>query len=145
MKEVKIEIPDGYEIDQEKSTFEKIVFKPCMKVDSVEAACRALGECDKDVKELRKLQKAGCDCVLQSLVVAIKSFNEGWEPDWNNSNQYKYMAYYNMGGGAPTFDGWAFHHSYSYVPSRLCFPTKEKVEEFVKIKEFNNLYIKYLM
>jgi hypothetical protein len=57
MKEVKIEIPNGYEIDQEKSTFEKIVFKPCTKVDSVEAACRALGECDKDVKELRKASK----------------------------------------------------------------------------------------
>lgn len=30
-KEVKIEIPDGYEIDKEKSTFEKIVFKPVVK------------------------------------------------------------------------------------------------------------------
>ena len=27
MKEFKIEIPEGYEIDKEKSTFEKIVFK----------------------------------------------------------------------------------------------------------------------
>ena len=26
-KELKIQIPDGYEIDKEKSTFEKIVFK----------------------------------------------------------------------------------------------------------------------
>ena len=26
-KEVKIEIPQGYEIDRQKSTFEKIVFK----------------------------------------------------------------------------------------------------------------------
>lgn len=26
-KELKIEIPDGYEIDRENSTFEKIVFK----------------------------------------------------------------------------------------------------------------------
>ena len=27
MKELKIEVPQGYEIDKEKSTFEKIVFK----------------------------------------------------------------------------------------------------------------------
>lgn len=27
MKELKIEVPEGYEIDKEKSTFEKIVFK----------------------------------------------------------------------------------------------------------------------
>lgn len=30
-KEVKIEIPKGYEIDKENSTFEKIVFKPIVK------------------------------------------------------------------------------------------------------------------
>lgn len=30
-KEVKIEIPEGYEIDKENSTFEKIVFKPIVK------------------------------------------------------------------------------------------------------------------
>ena len=34
-KEIKINIPDGYEIDKEKSTFEKIVFK---KVELVNKA-----------------------------------------------------------------------------------------------------------
>lgn len=32
MKEFKVEIPEGYEIDKEKSTFEKIVFKKKEKV-----------------------------------------------------------------------------------------------------------------
>ena len=30
-KELKIEVPQGYEIDKEKSTFEKIVFKKRLK------------------------------------------------------------------------------------------------------------------
>jgi hypothetical protein len=77
--------------------------------------------------------------------VAIKAFNEGWEPNWNDHNQNKYVVYYSMGGGTPTFLDWDCRLSHSPVPSRLCFPTKEKAEEFVKIKEFNNLYIKYLM
>lgn len=33
MKEVKIEIPEGYEIDKEKSSFEKIVFKKKVEVN----------------------------------------------------------------------------------------------------------------
>ena len=33
MKELKIEIPDGYEIDKEKSSFEKIVFKKKIEVN----------------------------------------------------------------------------------------------------------------
>ena len=33
MKELKIEIPDGYEIDKEKSSFEKIVFKKKVEVN----------------------------------------------------------------------------------------------------------------
>ena len=28
MKELKIEVPEGYEVDKEKSTFERIIFKP---------------------------------------------------------------------------------------------------------------------
>ena len=30
-RELKIEVPDGYEIDKEKSTFEKIIFKKVEK------------------------------------------------------------------------------------------------------------------
>ena len=41
MKEFKVEIPEGYEIDKEKSTFEKIVFK---KQDSV--------NCWEDIKQI---------------------------------------------------------------------------------------------
>lgn len=41
MKELKIQIPEGYEIDKEKSTFEKIVFKPIdNKPRSWEEYCR---------------------------------------------------------------------------------------------------------
>lgn len=38
-KELKIEIPDGYEIDKENSTFERIIFKPIKKDITYEDVC----------------------------------------------------------------------------------------------------------
>lgn len=145
MKSIKIEVPKGYEIDEKKSTFENIVFKPCKKViDSVEAACEVLGECDEDVKELRKLECAGCDTTFQSLVVGVKAFNEGWEPNWNDSKECKYFAYYLMNKKVPAFGDALYNDSVASVPTRLCFSSRSKVEEFVNIKEFSDLYIKCL-
>lgn len=43
MKELKIEIPEGYEIDKEKSSFEKIVFKKKIEVNCWEDLKRVTG------------------------------------------------------------------------------------------------------
>ena len=43
MKGLKIEIPDGYEIDKEKSSFEKIVFKKKVEVNCWEDLKRVTG------------------------------------------------------------------------------------------------------
>lgn len=43
MKELKIEIPEGYEIDKEKSSFEKIVFKKKIEVNCWEDLKHASG------------------------------------------------------------------------------------------------------
>lgn len=43
MKELKIEIPEGYEIDKEKSSFEKIVFKKKNEVNCWEDLKRVTG------------------------------------------------------------------------------------------------------
>lgn len=43
-KEVKIQIPEGYEIDKEKSTFELIRFKPIKKFITYEDVCNKIFE-----------------------------------------------------------------------------------------------------
>lgn len=43
MKELKIEIPEGYEIDKEKSSFEKIVFKKKTEINCWEDLKRVIG------------------------------------------------------------------------------------------------------
>lgn len=42
MKEFKVQIPKGYEIDKEKSTFENIVFKPINENITYDAICDSL-------------------------------------------------------------------------------------------------------
>lgn len=48
-KEIKIEIPEGYEIDKEKSTFENIVFKKKKTVNCWEDLLRVVGVYINDV------------------------------------------------------------------------------------------------
>jgi hypothetical protein len=103
-KEIKIECPEGFEIDKEKSTFEKIVFKKKEK------------SLPKSWIEFAKLQECnhtfhlGCEILnyngyssvfvpdkyataiaeLNKLIRLRDYYNDGWEPDWKNQHQDKY-------------------------------------------------------
>lgn len=57
-----------------------------------------------------------------------QAFNEGWVPDWTNSNQGKYYPWFKMsspsGGGFSYFD-YASWRTDSGVGSRLCFKSSD--------------------
>lgn len=58
-----------------------------------------------------------------------KVLNEGWEPDWSNSNQYKYYPWFKMNSGSGlSSDDFDFDNSLSIVGSRLCFKSRELAE-----------------
>lgn len=117
-KEFKIQVPEGYEIDKENSTFERIKFKPIEKVKTYE-----------DVAEKLFLNKgiffidiSGCidyyKCILLSnyeypnnytsekqakkllainkLMNVAKYLNGNWKPNWN-SGASKYFLFINQG------------------------------------------------
>lgn len=110
-KEIKIEIPEGYEIDKENSTFECIKFKK--KELTYEDISKALFE----GKEIFYTNSAGralryfCmeewyipnNCIskkqaekllaINKLMNVAKYLNEGWTPDWNMNTQNKYYFY----------------------------------------------------
>jgi hypothetical protein len=54
------------------------------------------------------------------LKIIIKALNEGWVPDWNNSNQLKYFNYFNMKGGFSYFYTY-YYATNTIVPSALLF------------------------
>jgi hypothetical protein len=73
--------------------------------------------------------------------------NEGWFPDWDNSNEYKYYPWFYMdskagSGFGRSCDVYVCGDSYSVVGSRLCF----KSEELAKYAatQFINEYRDYM-
>lgn len=55
-------------------------------------------------------------------------FNEGWLPDWTNSNEYKYYPYFKMGSSSGvgfSFLDYVRWSTCSGIGSRLCFKSRE--------------------
>lgn len=112
-KELKIEIPQGYEIDEEKSTFKKIVFKKIKEKLTYEKIASKLFEYEDhyytNADGIIKETSIGWSCpnaapteyqlqrllALNKLMNVAHYLNDGWEPDWKKATQYKYFMYYN--------------------------------------------------
>ena len=80
------------------------------------------------------------------LKLIAKVLNEGWRPNWNNSNEYKWYPYFNSGSGS----GFCFSstnclctNAAAGVGSRLCFKD-EKTAEYAG-KTFRETYKSLLM
>ena len=56
-----------------------------------------------------------------------KALNEDWEPDWDDSNEYKYYPWFDMrsSGGGFSFSDYGYGRTDSIVGSRLCFKSYE--------------------
>lgn len=65
MKELKIEIPEGYEIDREKASFEKIVFKKKVEVN-----------CWEDLKRVTGVYITDSNCIVPAAVGLVKLHNQ---------------------------------------------------------------------
>jgi hypothetical protein len=115
-KEIKINVPDGYKIDKENSTFECIKFKPIVKElpKTWEEYCkthpRRKEECwineisgiinitnanfkrdpnvDKNLFPNEEYAKAML--ALCQLIQLRDCYNDGWVPDWSNDTSFKY-------------------------------------------------------
>jgi hypothetical protein len=111
-KELKIEIPKGYEIDKENSTFEKIVFKKVEEKLTYEKIANKLFQykehyyMDSNSNIMKsslcwkypnvaptkhQLQRL---LAINKLMNVAHYLNDGWEPDWNDNEQEKFYIYY---------------------------------------------------
>lgn len=113
MKEMKIIPPEGYEIDKEQSSFEKIVFKKVEEKLTYEKIADKLftNEDHYYIDEDGNIIKShiGWQCpnvaptehqlqrllALNKLINVAHYLNDGWEPDWEDVNEHKYFLYYN--------------------------------------------------
>ena len=108
-KELKIEVPQGYEIDKEKSTFEKIVFKKVEKelpksweeldivkgfyVNSLSEIAETGEEtCAEEYNRNTFPTKEEAEAVLAlaQLCQLRDRYNDGWKPNWRTGSEIKY-------------------------------------------------------
>jgi len=152
VKEVRIEVPEGYEIDKENSTFEKIVFKMiksrypesweeyCLNqkecyhtmsnysIQSLRSA-GLLNEADKDSYPTRELADASialCQLLhLKSAWIHQWSVDNGLKKDWKYDPTSD-LKYYSITDTITGVDVVAFIR----YPRVLSFPTLELAEKF---------------
>jgi hypothetical protein len=110
MKTFKIEVPNGYEIDKEKSTFENIVFKEVKKelpetwqelrsikgaytISNIvhETAFLFAESGNKNVFATK--EQAEASLALAQLSQLREVYRNGWKPDWTDGN-YKYCIFF---------------------------------------------------
>jgi len=149
METLKIEIPAGYEVDNFDPSTGEIKFR----------------EKPKDIKERIKtfadvLKYFGIDETyfneqnedLESDVVAyrkvkliVKALNEGWTPDWSDSDQYKYFPWFNMGsssGAGFSYDVYVCWFTVSLVGSRHCFKNRDLAK--YAGQQFESIYKEFM-
>lgn len=145
IKEVKIQVPEGYEIDKENSTFENIVFKEigskysktweefCGKnkiVDSesyidtssnIGLSCSSFrgAQCDKNLIPYKFAKPMLA--LMQLLTIREKEYTKGWEPLWA-SDKVKYCISY--------IKTKSFVGEFYQTNRILSFPSKEMAETF---------------
>ena len=102
------------------------------RVKSIEDAIRELGNNDVEVIQLNRMKSIGLQNHIignQELIVIAKALNEGWQPDWQNDNEYKYFPWFDMdnssSAGRFSFGDAGLLRSASCVGSRLCFKSRE--------------------
>ena len=111
-------------------------------IKSFEDACEVLEINPNDV--FSKIDTKD-EIAYKKLKIIIKAINNGWTPDWANSNQYKYYTwFYVLSSGS----GFSDTHcnctlTITYVGSRLCVDSKDKALYIAE--QFKDLYEDYLL
>ena len=113
-------------------------------IKTYEDACEKLGMSSKNpivLNILPELKKA--TIAHYKLMVIFKAINNGWIPNWGDTNEYKYYPYKEFASSGLGFSGscCACHFSYSFsvVGSRLCTYSSD-ISNYIT-EQFNGLYL----
>ena len=111
-------------------------------IKSFEDACEVLEINPNDV--FSKIDTKD-EIAYKKLKIIIKAINNGWTPDWANSNQYKYYTWFYVLSSGSGFSDTYFNYSLtnSNVGSRLCVDSKDKALYIAE--QFKDLYEDYLL
>lgn len=120
-------------------TFTKVVNG---KIETFEEALEHQGIDKTDFEESCKgLEKD--EIAYKKVKIIAKALNNGWIPDWDNSNEYKYYPYFDMRSGVG-FSGsdYGYWNARTCVGSRLCFKSSDLAT--YAGKQFESIYKDFL-
>ena len=112
-------------------------------IKSFEDACKKEGIDPTALPDIsmipEEFRKAIISCY--KLFIIFKAINNGWIPDWNNYDQYKYYPWFKIlssgSGFVFSYSYYGYHFTFTCVGSRLCFKTKELAQyagtQFIEI------------
>ena len=141
MKSVQIEVPQGYEIDQDKSTFTNIVFRPIKEkelpktweelqrvegcyVDNnsgIQHIQLGTSSSSKNVFASKELAEAAV--ALAQLSQLREIYRQGWEPNWEDDSLNFVIEKYS---------GKIAGDSYYHLSLFLAFQSREVRDEFLE-------------
>lgn len=99
------------------------------RVKSFEDACQVLG-ISTNVPEVKGLPRKHQKAIIANykLIVIAEALNEGWKPNWQDSDEYKYYPWFDMsnpaGVGCSSSDAAASYATANFG-SRLCLKNRE--------------------
>lgn len=111
--------------------------------DRVKTFLDALDEKGKVMEDIYNEKDTPDEAAYKMIKFIISVINEGWEPDWNNTDQKKWYPWFRLSSGFG-FSGSAYIYDFTstLVGSRLCFESKEKCEYVAN--QFLDLYETFL-
>lgn len=122
------------------------------EIKTFEDACKALGIDANALPDFsmmpehhRKALVAHC-----KIVIIVEAVNEGWKPNWADSNEYKFELWPDIhenstkpSGFGLSYFGYGFWIATTYVGSRLCFKNRDVAKH--TFETFKDLYEDYLL
>lgn len=132
--EIKIQVPEGMEIDKENSTFECIKFKP-KRLTYIEVSKKF----PKNSSVLTNADHFLKLVTFRKLLEVAEYLNGDWKPDWENSKQIKCFISYNYMN--KRFD---IHDRYLMNLSGVYFSSREnalKAIEIIGEEELKQFYL----
>lgn len=109
----------------------------CDRVKSYADACTVLGIAEMDEKAMKACSFRPDEIARRKLETITEALNEGWRPDWNNTDEPKYYPWFYIKPGAGkdaegkpngasaglayAYTYYAATHSDASIGSRLCF------------------------
>ncbi|MCL1657436.1 hypothetical protein M2T79_12595 [Elizabethkingia miricola] len=146
---LKIEIPAGYEVDNFDPSTGEIKFreKPKDIKERIKTFADVLNHFGIDETYFNEQNEdlESDEVAYRKVKLIVKALNEGWTPDWSDSDQYKYFPWFNMGSSSGAgFSCNVYDHWYSLSPvgSRLCFKNRDLAK--YAGQQFESIYKEFM-